>query len=237
MQALTRTLGLCVYDCRMSTPILSAKLYIPPCRANGVLRPRLSERLDAGLRSRLILVSAPAGFGKTTTVAEWAAGCSRLEPEVRPAWLSLDAEDGDPARFLTYLVAALQTVAADVGEEALGALQSPGPLPVESILATLLNEVTALPHEVALFLDDYHLVESRPVDEALAFMLEHVPPQLHVVIATREDPRLPLARWRARGQLTEVRAALAGPLAWTREGEWVTMRVPLPGSVDVVVLR
>lgn len=191
----------------MATPILATKLYVPPFRANGVLRPRLSERLDAGLRSRLILVSAPAGFGKTTAVSEWAADCSRLGPEVHPAWLSLDEEDGDPTRFLAYLVAALQTVAADIGETALGMLQSPQPPPVESMLAALLNEITTLPYEVVLFLDDYHLVESEPVDEALAFMLEHMPSQLHVVIATREDPRLPLARWRARGQLTEVRAA------------------------------
>lgn len=195
------------YDCPMSMPILATKLYVPPFRANGVLRPRLSERLDAGIRSQLILVSAPAGFGKTTAVSEWAAGCSRLEPEVRPAWLSLDGEDGDPVRFLTYLVAALQTVAADVGEAALDMLQSPQPPPIESMLTALLNEIATLPQGVVLVLDDYHLVDSEPVDGAVAFLLEHLPPQLHLIIATREDPRLPLARWRARGQLTELRAA------------------------------
>ena len=178
-----------------------------PSRPNVVLRPCLIERLDEGLQGRLILVSAPAGFGKTTIISEWAAGCRRLEPEVRPAWLSLDEGDGDPARFLAYLVAALRTVAADVGEGVLGMLQSPQPPPTESMLTALLNEIATLPHGVVLVLDDYHVVDSEPVDQALAFLLEHLPPQLHLVIATREDPHLPLARWRARGQLTELRAA------------------------------
>ncbi|MEI8190027.1 MAG: LuxR C-terminal-related transcriptional regulator [candidate division NC10 bacterium] len=191
----------------MSTPILATKLSVPPPRPNVVLRSRLIERLDEGLQGRLILVSAPAGFGKTTIVSEWAAGCRRLEPEVRPAWLSLDEGDSDPARFMTYLVAALQTVAADVGEGALGMLQSPQPPATEAVLTALLNEITTLPHGVVLVLDDYHVVDSEPVDHALAFLLEHLPPQMHLVIATREDPALPLARWRARGQLTELRAA------------------------------
>lgn len=191
----------------MSTPILATKLYVPPFRANGVLRSRLSERLDAGLRSKLILVSAPAGFGKTTMVGEWAAGCNRLEPEVRPAWLSLDEGDSDPARFLAYLVVALRTVAGDIGQGTLDMLQSPQPPPTESMLSALLNEIATLPQSVVLVLDDYHLVDSEPVDRAVAFVLEHLPPQLHLIIATREDPRLPLARWRARGELTELRAA------------------------------
>ena len=191
----------------MPTPILATKLYVPPSRPNVVLRSSLVERLDEGLQGRLILVSAPAGFGKTTVISEWAAGCRRLEPEVRPAWLSLDQEDGDPARFLAYLVAALRTVAADVGEGVLGMLQSPQPPPTESMLTALLNEITTLSHGVVLVLDDYHVVDSEPVDQALAFLLEHLPPQVHLVIATREDPHLPLARLRARGQLTELRAA------------------------------
>ncbi|MDO8881112.1 MAG: LuxR C-terminal-related transcriptional regulator [Coriobacteriia bacterium] len=191
----------------MSTPILNTKLYVSQPRPNAVLRPCLIERLDEGLCSRLILVSAPAGFGKTTIVSEWVAGCNRLDPEVRPAWLSLDEGDSDPARFLAYLVAAVRTVAPDVGQSVLDMLQSPQPPPTESMLSTLLNEVAALPHGVVLVLDDYHLVDSEPVDRAVAFVLEHLPPQLHLIIATREDPHLPLARWRARGQLTELRAA------------------------------
>jgi LuxR family maltose regulon positive regulatory protein len=111
----------------MSTPILATKLSVAPSRPNVVLRPRLSERLDEGLQGRLILISAPAGFGKTTMISQWLAGCGRLEPEVRPAWLSLDEGDSDPARFLTYLIAALRTVVAEIGEEALGMLQSPQP--------------------------------------------------------------------------------------------------------------
>ena len=181
-------LGTVSYDCLMSTPILATKLYVPPCRPNVVLRPSLIERLDEGLQSRLILVSAPAGFGKTTMLSEWAAGCNRLEPEVRPAWLSLDEGDSDPARFLAYLVAALRTVAADVGQGVLSMLQSPQPPPTESMLSALLNEIAALPHGVVLVLDDYHVVDSELVDKALAFLLEHPLPQMHLVIATREDP-------------------------------------------------
>ena len=191
----------------MSTPILGTKINAPPLRPSAVPRPTLIERLDKGLQSRLILVSAPAGFGKTSLVSEWVAGCSRLAPEVRPAWLSLDDGDSDPAQFLAYLVAAVRTVATDCGQGVLGMLQAPQPPPTETMLTALLNEITTLEQGLVLVLDDYHLVDSEPVDQAVTFLLEHLPPQLHLVIATREDPRLPLARWRARGQLTELRAA------------------------------
>ena len=123
------------------------------------------------------------------------------------AWLSLDEGDNDPTRFLTYLVAALQTIAANIGAGVLAVLQSPQPPPIESILTALLNEITTIPDNFILVLDDYHVIDSKPVDEALTFLLEHLPPQMHLVIATREDPHLPLARLRARGQLTELRAA------------------------------
>ena len=123
------------------------------------------------------------------------------------AWLSLDEGDNDPARFLTYLVAALQTIAANIGEGVLAVLQSPQPPSTESILTALLNEITTIPDNFVLVLDDYHVIDSKPVDNALTFLLEHLPPQMHLVIATREDPHLPLARLRARGQLTELRAA------------------------------
>ena len=187
----------------MSEPLLLTKLYIPPPRPKIVLRPRLIERLNEGLCSRkLTLISAPAGFGKTTLVSEWVAGCERPV-----AWLSLDEGDNDPARFLTYLVAALQTIAANIGAGVLGVLQSPQPPPIESILTALLNEITTIPDNFVLVLDDYHVIDSKPVDKALTFLLEHLPPQMHLVIATREDPHLPLARLRARGQLTELRAA------------------------------
>jgi LuxR family maltose regulon positive regulatory protein len=184
----------------VAPPILATKLYIPPTRPKVVLRPRLIERLNEGLHHKLALISAPAGFGKTTLVSEWIAGCQRPV-----AWLSLDEGDNDLTRFLTYLVAALQTIAANIGEGMLAALQSPQPPPTESILTALLNDITTIPDNFALVLDDYHLIEAKPVDHVLTFLLEHLPPQMHLVIATREDPPLPLARLRVRGQLTELR--------------------------------
>ncbi|HET7088089.1 MAG TPA: LuxR family transcriptional regulator, partial [Anaerolineae bacterium] len=185
----------------MSTPILATKLYIPPPRPKVVLRPRLIERMNEALHRKLTLICAPAGFGKTTLVSEWVASCGRPV-----AWLSLDEGDNDPTRFLVYLVAALQTIAANIGAGVLGVLQSPQPPPTESILTALLNEITTVPDNFVLVLDDYHVIDSKPVDNALTFLLEHLPPQMHLVIATREDPQLPLARLRARGQLTELRA-------------------------------
>ena len=136
----------------MSTPILATKLYIPPPRPKIVLRPRLIERLNEGYCScKLTLISAPAGFGKTTLVSEWVAGCERPV-----AWLSLDEGDNDPTRFLTYLVAALQTIASNIGEGVLAVLQSPQPPPTEAILTALLNEITTIPDHFVLVLDDYH---------------------------------------------------------------------------------
>jgi LuxR family maltose regulon positive regulatory protein len=192
------------YNGCMSAPILATKLYIPPPRSKIVLRPRLIERLNEGLSAgrKLILISASAGFGKTTLVSEWVASCGRPV-----AWLSLDEGDNDLTRFLTYLVAALQTITANIGAGVLSVLQSPQPASTEAILTALLNEITTLPDLFMLVLDDYHLVDARPVDDALTFLLEHLPPRMHLVIATREDPDLPLARLRARGQLTELRLA------------------------------
>jgi len=154
------------------------------------------------MHRKLTLISAPAGFGKTTLISEWIAGGERPF-----AWLSLDERDGDLTRFWTYFIAAGQTVTPTFGTKALGMLESPQPAPAESILTVLLNEIAALPEKFALVLDDYHVLEAPPVDEALAFLLEHLPPQLHLVITTREDPPLPLPRLRARGRLTELRAA------------------------------
>ena len=193
----------------MPTPILATKLYIPPPRPRAVLRPRLIERLNEGLSAgrKLTLISASAGFGKTTLVSEWVADCERGEPKVRVAWLSLDEGDNDLTRFLTYLVAALQTIAPSIGAGVLAALQSPQPPPAETLLTALINEIAAIPESFVLVLDDYHVLDAKPIDRALAFLLEHLPPQMHLVIATREDPPLPLARLRARGQLTELRAA------------------------------
>src|SRR5437763_2366090 len=186
----------------MPTPILDTKLYLPRLRPNAVSRPRLRERLNEGLHRKLTLIAAPAGFGKTTLVSEWVAFIERPI-----AWLSLDEGENDPARFLAYLVAALQTIAATIGEGVLGVLQSSQPPPPEAMLTALLNEITTLPDQFVLVLDDYHVIAAKAVDQALTFLVEHLPPHMHLVIATREDPALPLARLRARGHLTEVRAA------------------------------
>jgi LuxR family maltose regulon positive regulatory protein len=183
---------------------LATKLYIPPLRPRIVLRPRLIEQLNEGLSShrKLTLISASAGFSKTTLVSEWIVDSRRPT-----AWLSLDKGDNDPACFLTYLVAALQTIAPNIGAGALAVLQSPQLPSTESILTSLLNEITAIQENFILVLDDYHVIDAKPVNQALTFLVEHLPPQIHLVIATREDPPLPLARLRARGQLTELRAA------------------------------
>ena len=192
----------------MSIPTLATKLYIPVPPPKVVLRPRLVERLNEGLcqeqgsGQKLTLISAPAGFGKTTLLSEWIPGCKRSV-----AWLSLDEGDNDLARFLVYVVAALQTIVPNIGEQVLGVLQNPQPPPTESILTTLLNEIEAIPNDFVFILDDYHVIDAQAVDNALTFLIEHMPQQMHLVITTREDPNLPIPRLRSRGQLTELRAA------------------------------
>jgi LuxR family maltose regulon positive regulatory protein len=186
----------------MPVPILATKLYIPPPRPSVVPRPRLTEQLNEGLDCKLALISAPAGFGKTTLVSEWIASCGRPV-----AWLSLDERDNDPARFISYLVKALQTIKPGIGEGLLAVLASPQPLQIETILTNLINEISTLPESFLLVLDDYHSIDSQPVDYSLAFLIENQPQQFHLLIATREDPDLPLARLRVRRQFTELRAA------------------------------
>lgn len=185
----------------MTTPMLATKLYAPPPQPNLVDRMRLINRLDQGLQRKLTLVSAPAGFGKTTLVSTWAqhAGCPM-------AWLALDAEESNPTRFLSYLIAALQTINPTLGQGILRLLQAPQPPATDLLLTTLLNELLVTPQKQLLVLDDYHLVDAPAIDEMLRFLLDHLPAQLHLVIVTREDPNLPLAGLRARGQLMEVRA-------------------------------
>ena len=195
-----------------ASPLLETKLYAPRWRRGLVPRPRLGERLARGAESKLTLVSAPAGFGKTTLLAEWLAAAPADAPSA--AWLSLDASDNQPASFWTYLIAALQTVDPGLGAGAIALLQSPQPPPIEAVLTILLNELSALSNEVVLVLDDYHLIDTRDVQDGMAFLLDHLPPRLHVVIATRADPALPLARLRSRGEFVEVRAA---DLRFTRD--------------------
>jgi LuxR family maltose regulon positive regulatory protein len=187
---------------------LATKLYIPPPRPKVVLRHRLIERLNEGLHRTpsVALISAPAGFGKTTLVSEWIA--TLTGSGVRVAWLSLDEGDSDLSRFLLYFVSAVQTIAPQFGEGILAALHaSHAQPPTDTLLTTLLNELAGIPDRFILVLDDYHLLDGRPIDEALTFLVDHLPPPLRLVIASREDPQLPLARLRARGQLTELRAA------------------------------
>lgn len=192
----------------MPTPILTTKIYVPPPRTKVVVRADLIARLNAGVQRKLTLISAPAGFGKTTLVSEWAAQCQQPV-----AWLSLDEGDSDPTRFLIYLVATLQTMLArqtppsTFGIGVMNALQSLQPPPPEAILTALLNDINTLPSHFIIVLDDYHVIDAKPVDQALTFLIEHLPPHMHLIITTREDPHLPLARLRARGQLTELRIA------------------------------
>ncbi len=198
----------------MTLPLLTTKLYIPSLRPELVPRPRLIERLNAGLYCKLTLISAPAGFGKTTLLSEWVARCGHSV-----AWLSLDEGDNDPARFWAYFVAALQTLALSqvegieksIGEDVLSAFQAPQPPPIESVLMALINEIAAAPQgdhkgrPYVLVLDDYHLITAQPIHDAFTFLLDHLPSQMHLVIAARADPPLPVARLRGRGQLTELR--------------------------------
>jgi LuxR family transcriptional regulator, maltose regulon positive regulatory protein len=187
----------------MASPLVETKLYPPRLRRGLVARPRLSGRLSRGSASRLTLISAPAGFGKTTLLAEWLADAGT---DRSVAWLSLDEGDGQPGSYWTYLITALQAVVPGVGAGALQLLQSSQP-PIETVLATVLNELRAAPNDLYLVLDDYHLVDGPDLQAGMTFLLEHLPPQAHLVVSTREDPALPLARLRARGELVEVRAA------------------------------
>ena len=186
----------------MATSLLQTKLYAPPMRPERVSRPRLIEQLNAGPNRRLTLVSAPAGFGKTTLVAEWLSGADRPY-----AWLSLDEDDNDPVRFLTYLIAALRQVDPNTGQAALAMMQSPQPPPPHVLLTALINDVAAVPRPSILVLDDYQEIHTLSIHQQLAFLLEHQPPHMHLVITTREDPPLPLSRLRARGQMVDIRQA------------------------------
>jgi LuxR family maltose regulon positive regulatory protein len=195
----------------MADPLVETKLFIPRPRRSAVARSRLSERLSRGAEARLMLISAPAGFGKTTLLAEWLAAAAADQRSV--AWLSLDESDSRPASFWTYVLAALQTVVPDVGGGALPLLQSADPS-IDAVLTTVLNELSAVPHDIHLVLDDYHLVDGPGVQPGMAFLVEHLPPHVHLLISTRADPALPLARLRARGELVEIRAA---DLRFTRD--------------------
>ncbi len=226
--------------------LLDTKLYVPSVRPQLVPRPRLLARLDTGLAGKLTLLSASAGFGKTTLLIQgleaWGLRLvGSLDLQVsslkslasRVAWVSLDAADSDPLRFWRYVIAALDRLQPDSGASALALLQSPQPPPIETVLTPLLNALSTLPTDAVLVLDDYHLIDAPPIHSALAFLLDHLPPQLHLILTTRADPPLPLTRLRARGQLTELRAA---DLRFTAEetAAFLTELMGLPLSADDV---
>ena len=162
-------------------PILATKLHIPTTRPDLIPRPRLYQQLDAALGRKLTVISAPAGFGKTTLLSGWLAGC-----DSPVAWLSLDERDNEIRRMLLHVVAALQTLDAGIGQVVMDALQTSQQLEIEPLLTPLLNDMVALNTDVLLVLDDYHLIENSTIDEALAFLLDYLPAQVHLVIATRK---------------------------------------------------
>ena len=188
-----------------SLHLLATKISVPPARLSMVTRPRLTQQMNAAMRGALTLIVAPAGWGKTTLLGAWHTEASRGAWPL--AWVSLDVSDNDPTRFWTYVIAALNTVHPGVGETSLALLYSSSLPPIEVVLTSLLNALTQLQAEIVLVLDDYHLIEAQPIHVALTYLVEHLPPNVHLVIASRSEPLLPLARLRARGALTELRAA------------------------------
>ncbi len=200
----------------LASPLLTTKLYIPPVRPDWVPRPHLIARLDAGLYRKVTLISAPAGSGKTTLASAWLSRLPRAavdrarageaEPARRDvAWLSLDEGDSDPARFFAYLLAALGTVEASLGQGLRHLVEASQLSSIHSIVTALINDLAARPEPLVLALDDYHTVDDLAIHEALGMLVERQPANLHLVLITRHDPPLPLSRLRGRGQVTEVR--------------------------------
>jgi len=187
----------------LQTSLLATKFYIPSTNQQLVPRPRLVSHLEEGLQRKLSLISAPAGFGKTTLVAQW---CRQSEGVL--AWLSLDERDNDLAGFLSYLLGGLGRAfdTGEVGQAAQRILKTGQPPSAEAVLTSLINDLSNLESKIIYVLDDYHVIEREAVHQALEFFIEHLPPQVHMVMTTRVDPPLPLARMRARNQLTELRA-------------------------------
>jgi len=188
-------------------PILTSKLEFPSTVRNLVPRPQLMERLDAGLGGSLILISAPAGFGKTTLLSSWAGDLVKRALPTRVGWVSLDSDDTDLSVFLTYLLGAACVGSGQADLGILPAIRSPMPIDARAVLTALLNALAQSPDRLVLVLDDYHLVASQPINEAVGFLVEHLPAQVCLAIGTRADPDLPLSRLRARGQMVEIREA------------------------------
>ncbi|MFL5656890.1 MAG: hypothetical protein ACJ8CB_22245, partial [Ktedonobacteraceae bacterium] len=194
---------------RPADPLLATKLHVPRPPLQLVRRPRLVERIQHAVERQLTLIAAPAGFGKTTLLSAWLQ-----DVPVSPAWVSLDSGDDDPTRFWSYTLAALDAVCSGLGVIGLPLLQSPQPPPLEIILIAIINRLATLPGELVLVFDDYHVITAQPIHASVTFLLDHLPARLHLVIATRADPPLPLARLRSKGQLVEIRST---DLRFTRE--------------------
>ncbi|MEZ4672560.1 MAG: LuxR C-terminal-related transcriptional regulator [Anaerolineae bacterium] len=188
----------------LETDILQTKLSLPFVRSDLILRPRLTEQFSASLERPLTLVCAPAGYGKTTLLGEWLS--SAVGSTIGVAWLSLDEDDNDPTRFLTYLVSALTNIGSLDMDEVLLQLRSPQPPPPKVLLTGLISRLETYPDSFVLVLDDYHLISAAPIHEAMTFLLEHLPARMRLVITSREDPPFPLSRLRGRGQVSEIRA-------------------------------
>jgi LuxR family maltose regulon positive regulatory protein len=189
----------------MPSPPVATKLHLPKPRPDLVARPKLAARLDRGALARLTLISAPTGFGKTSLVAQWLS--SRTAHDRTVAWIALDPADDQPAAFWAQVLAALQVAAGPAFGEGILPLLESGEPPTEGVLAAVGNELSELPTELDLVLDDYHVIEDPGIHDGMTFLLDHLPPQVHVLITTRADPPFPLARLRARGELVEIRAA------------------------------
>ena len=181
--------------------LLTTKLYIPPIRSSHLARPRLINLINSGADRALTLVSAPAGYGKTTLASTWL-----IESKIPYAWLSLDSSDNDPNRFLQYLFAALQPIAPGIEIELSGMLQGIQPIQFENVINLLANELATVSDPFVLVLDDFHIIQSEAVLKIVSYLLDHLPNQMHIAILTRTDPPLPLARLRVRGQLLDIRA-------------------------------
>ncbi|MEI8169274.1 MAG: LuxR C-terminal-related transcriptional regulator [Rhodoferax sp.] len=184
----------------MSTALLATKFFAPPRPAHDISRPFLTKRLDEGLLSKLTLVCAAAGFGKSTLVSQWAQDCPYPS-----AWLSLDVDDRDPNRFLEYLVASLEVISQTVGSGLAALLRGSPPASAATVLTLLVNQLSKIPGKLVLVLDDYHLAASAGVNETLVFLIDHMPAQLHLVVVSREEPQIPLGRLRVNGQVAEIR--------------------------------
>lgn len=183
-------------------PLLSTKLYIPEPRPGLVQRTRLVERLNKGILRKLTLVSAPAGFGKTTLLSEWID-----QTQLPVTWVSLDGSDNEIVYFIKYVIAALQRLLPKVGETSLTLLQSPQQPPFEAIIINLIQEIENFPDDFVLILDDYHSIDTANIHHLVEFLIDRMPSQMHLVVATRVDPGFPLARLRVRNQLNEFRVS------------------------------